>query len=425
MPDAFDGLHTLSVMDDVVTQGTWKFNDVNHYSLRGEYITSYNGSETPGPDFYICDAENPPTVEYDQCDLVNCESIVELVKLNVINKVGTPSIKEITDLFRDSSLPHEVVIDRDPFETDFSIWYLLVDLIQAITSFGLKWPSLKTVNSVDNLLTKAAKARELGIHTRAHRHKPAAELAADVHLSVRFGVLPTIADIGDSMSVFNSWMITYDRVKELLAKKFRKHEHFDFSKRKIFEDTEETVIISLPHIRSSITVVVKQTKKARWHGLALYSFTCPYFQGWLARLRQIIDFFGVLDPSALWDIVPFSFVVDWIFTTNSWLHSLKPHLFPAVATVVDYLETISCTTTVTYTATWGSPVYEPNGSTEPPFFLLAKQRIGLEKYKTYVRKRFIPNVRLSSGPGSALKKSFVSCARVAVSASLLAQRVPR
>jgi hypothetical protein len=65
----------------------------------------------------------------------------------------------------------------------------------------------------------------------------------------------------------------------------------------------------------------------------VYSYGLPELSGLLARVFQLSDSFGVsLDPSIVWDAIPFSFVVDWFFNVGEWLHAQRRDLYKADVT---------------------------------------------------------------------------------------------
>lgn len=69
--------------------------------------------------------------------------------------------------------------------------------------------------------------------------------------------------------------------------------------------------------------VFRLSARASFHVSAtlVYSYTMPKMLGFLSRLGQLADSFGVgLDPSIVWDGIPFTFCVDWFYNVGEWLH---------------------------------------------------------------------------------------------------------
>jgi len=311
-------------------------------------------------------------------------------------------------LFGDPRLKKRFEIKADPFDTDFSIWYVLVDLYDFKKQF-------------------AGLAKGL----ISSRPRPPKELSArqlhDAHLGVRFGVLPTIRDVTELISTIRNWKSKYDDVGDVLKNRYTTHVKVEKLHDVItnfgLDDWEENLTFTLPFFQlgGPLDISVKKTTTASWHGQASYGFSCPEFQGWISRLSQIVDSFGILDPAAAWDAVPFSFVIDWFFSVSSWLHNNRPRLFPANPVVYDYLETIKVVTEVSYTLTAKYTL------SVPPYYYVSTDVIGRERTTNYLRLRFLPpEGYFVLAPRGRKPASFVTLSnRVGISSSLIAQRLPR
>jgi len=347
---------------------------------------------------------------------IDCSSVIKAVKPHLIrrttpDKTELPSrLEEMLPLFGDPRLPAHLPIRTDPFETDFSIWYVLVDLLDLKKSVK---SIAKSLFSVRNSIPKHMTARDLH----------------DGHLGLRFGIIPTIRDIQDLLRTISQWKKKYDDIGGFSQRRFVSHDRVEKLHEKVrlfdLDDWEQNVTFTLPQFQNggALTCKVKKTTTSSWHGQALYGFSCPEFQGWVSRLAQITDSFGVLDPAAAWDVIPFSFIIDWFFSVSTWLHKNRPRLFPATAIVYDYLETIKVESRVSYelTAAYTAPT--------PPYYDVRTEIIGKETYVTYHRLRFWPpdgHVTLAPGGVGSNSSSFVTLSnRVAIASSLVAQRLPR
>jgi hypothetical protein len=344
---------------------------------------------------------------------------------SVLRHETAPSFEGLTGhldrydpLFSDPRLKKDFQIRSDPFDTDFSAWYLLVDL-------------LDFKKLIRGLLKGAMKTRPI-IGSNPHALADSPYTARDFHnnnLLIKFGVIPTINDIRQLLRTISQWSKKYGDVGALAAKRYKAHvnvekldELVNFAE---LDPWEEEVSLPIPgsSIGSPYTLRVSRTVEASWHAEALYGFTCPEFQGWVSRLGQITDSFGLLDPAALWDVIPFSFVVDWFYSVSTWLHKNRPRLFPATAVLHDYLETIKVKSTVKYylkdcyNVSFDSPYYQP----------INNLLLGEESTTTYIRRRFRPPdgyvvmVPRERGPASFIQV----LRRVGISASLVGQRLPR
>jgi hypothetical protein len=57
-----------------------------------------------------------------------------------------------------------------------------------------------------------------------------------------------------------------------------------------------------------------------------YSYYLPFVSELQAQMRAYADAFGLTwDPQIIWDAIPFSFVVDWVFDVGGWLNAAFSH----------------------------------------------------------------------------------------------------
>jgi hypothetical protein len=173
---------------------------------------------------------------------------------------------------------------------------------------------------------------------------------------------------------------------------------------------------SIVNIRSVATLL-----SATHSRTVKYHFTCPELKGTTARLRQFVDAFGVFDPAALWDIVPWSFVIDWMVGIGPWLHKHKPQFFPATLNIDDYCETVRVEYLVEWYVTYNGCSFSAPSDIESDGTYTEK--IGTEVAVAYHRRPYQPTVFRSIKPGI---KSPFSHYRLGISSALLGQRlIPR
>jgi hypothetical protein len=311
--------------------------------------------------------------------------------------------------FRIPSLPHDVLIDKDPFDTGFSLWFLVVDLVQLLNVF--------------KALTKTG--AQMNLIARNRSSIPAGATARDFHntnLGVQFGLLPTIRDLQHFTSLLMKWQAVYaDMAKLMRTLRTRRFEPKDMSELhdvRTVDSIFHAPLFDVP-LKAEIT-----TTAAVFNRTAHYKFSAPEFQGWISRVKQFIDAFGILDPAAIWDIIPFSFVVDWFIDVSGFLHRHRPRLFPADVLFLDYCESIRWKRHIRWSVT--SFKHARVGSFLPtvdPFIPMNNEDVGFEERTIYVRRRFRPHAERLSVP--RIKSSFVNLRRVSISASLIAQRLPR
>jgi hypothetical protein len=426
----------FGIMVDEVTKGKWKYNDCTNDSFHGDYKYVAPGGGVFGVSYYNtwCDPElNAGSDAYIRANRSVCEAMRSALQRNAPRPA---SVTQLEQLFLSPQLPRKVQIDRDPFDTDFSIWYLLVDIVQFWKSFR-KITGHRALRGREHYFSEKRLVRIK--NRRKHfsefrdpnslREKTAKEIA-NSHLGTQFGIIPLIADIADTINVIRTWREKYDDAKTILSKRYKRHQP-KVSLQGLFPNWEEYVEFNVPFTNSLYPMggIVKSNTHSEWHGMALYGFDAPEFSGFITRLAQLVDSFGILDPQAIWDAVPFSFVVDWFFTTQQWMKKYKPKLFPAMARLYDYLESIQATTILSYKVTkaWYTPTYisGPSRPVAYPF----QGYIGSETFKAYARHRFQPDLAaVEVVSGLHLKRNrnaAVDINRTAIASSLIAQRLPR
>jgi hypothetical protein len=415
-------------MWDVLSKGERTYNPIEHVRQDNVYqVDQDSGPEDP----YLWIAPYPSVSLGDIAEVFHARDVIEAAKAAIVTNAIAPytdiknqhfdqskSLASVKGLFRSSLLPHEVTIDRDPFDTEFSVWFLLADVL---SYKRLAKSAFRVVTGNRNKPTALGDIA-LAVRQRGMTPEETAKQFHDRHLGLRFGILPLIEDVRKFVSTINTWSDKYKQSSTLSDKRYRSFNKEDCKRWSLFQPTEELVTLQMGNNTFPITVKVKQTYEVTWRGLSLYGFSCPEFSGWVSRMKQMVDSFGILDPSALWDIVPFSFIVDWILSVSSFLHKNRPRLFPATAVIHDYMESFRIVTNVRYTAEWQQPIFGEHASIHEatayrPVF------IGSEQYTTYCRQRFLPVVSMfKMGRGTPRRGGALALDKIAIAASIIGQR---
>lgn len=92
-------------------------------------------------------------------------------------------------------------------------------------------------------------------------------------------------------------------------------------------------------VRRNITV----NHRCRWlvrpvyHATARYIYTLPEMDSTLEKVYAHLDTLGVrLDPSIVWNAIPFSFVVDWVVDVSGFLGSFARDNYPIKFQLLDF-----------------------------------------------------------------------------------------
>lgn len=90
--------------------------------------------------------------------------------------------------------------------------------------------------------------------------------------------------------------------------------------------------------RPPVTVV----RQSRWHTRPVYhatvrfNYSLPPRDAYTTKIRAKMEVLGLrLDPSIIWNAIPFSFLVDWVVDVSSFLKSFTKETFPITTRVTD------------------------------------------------------------------------------------------
>jgi hypothetical protein len=271
----------------------------------------------------------------------------------------------------------------DPLESEFSIWYLLADVKEApklLKSLSQSIKRLKSLAGKDGILRAAIKKHSM-------------KEFANLRLAVVYGLLPTIADLREFSQTALKWYDTWVKKTHTFGTLRT------WKGRVVLKGTsEEPTVTRLRFLAygsayhyadatcASGEYVLHQTLK--------YFFVCPELTDRMNAIKALIDASGVLDPAALWDRIPFSFVIDWFVNVSKALHGLKPRFLPVTLVVADWAESLYRKTDVLVELDYvGTTVY---GSDSP-----RRDRLVLAKVLQQARRRHSP-ARPTIDPGGIL-----------------------
>lgn len=158
---------------------------------------------------------------------------------------------------------------------------------------------------------------------------------ASNYLQLEFNILPLLSDIS---SVYAALSRIERRINDLISRSGRMlTRHFT---RVIMEDDSSTRSSSTqslggigPHNMWTSDVNVAATAEwerlvitdpAIFHAEVRYNYNYTDYQVEHARLLGLLDSFGInLNPAIIWNAIPWSFVVDWVFGVSRWLNDQR------------------------------------------------------------------------------------------------------
>jgi hypothetical protein len=249
--------------------------------------------------------------------------------------------------------------------------------------------------------------------TRAIQGNTIAGAVSKDYLAFQFGLLPTIADLRDFAQLFAKWGLYYGEKGDLLT---AVHSHKCQPKERLAGSKwHHRGKASIDGSDIPIEISIAEPHSVQ-HGTAKYYFVCPELTGVLNRMCQLTDLLGVLDPAAIWDKIPFSFVIDWFIPVGHWLHAnLKPQLFPADCVICDYCESIGSKSIVSVRAHYASPQRPDNGALD----VASWHSLYHGSYLRYARRAFPLSDIPPAKRGFQLNDTIVSIKRIFIGAALV------
>lgn len=229
--------------------------------------------------------------------------------------------------------------------------YTLVELFQLkdFASFG---QTIKRVQSTLPLLKKmkhafGADSEKLLLRGKIGTLIQLLAVPADVYLQWKFNIDPTMRDIAAVHAALSS---VREKVKDFLGQNRKLQvRHCSFQLDGIYRPLDEVrstpgnmvvvyTDIEYSHNQFSLNVPYNQCKritrypKAVYHAEIEYYYDYPEVTDKLSRLESLLDILGIgRNPiKELWELIPWSFVVDWVIDIGQWLDNfdsprVKPH----------------------------------------------------------------------------------------------------
>jgi hypothetical protein len=196
----------------------------------------------------------------------------------------------------------------------------LINSIIELKDFKTLPNTLRTINSV--LVKSKVTLRE------AFRAK------ADGYLQAKFNILPLLSDIS---GIKTALLRTEKRMNDLVTRTGRTQRmHFAFKWHEATDVAETAVGDCVDDMTGSFLSVglsnpiAVTTKRFVYHDPTIfhaeieYNFNFTQYQIEHARILALLDALGVnLNPAIIWNAIPWSFVVDWVFGVSRWLNQFK------------------------------------------------------------------------------------------------------
>lgn len=173
--------------------------------------------------------------------------------------------------------------------------------------------------------------------------------ASDGYLQLRFNILPLLSDISGIHAALSR---TERRINDLVTRSGRVQTSHFGSLLNEYPDKDDEEGLAFAYkpgtIRSdlysnSVLNFYRQVKydPSLFHAELRYNYNYTQYQIEHAQLLGHLDAFGVnLNPSIIWNAIPWSFVVDWVIGVGRWLDQFKRLNMEPKINILGYLWSI-------------------------------------------------------------------------------------
>jgi len=164
---------------------------------------------------------------------------------------------------------------------------------------------------------------------------------AEGHLSWSFGVKPFYSDVKSLYDVLTN----HQKIIEDFFGRRGKTQ-----KRYYTEGAQyETGTTSEHTINAHTKVFCKYSDRIQYFATMTYTYDCPDIDSYWDFIKVMRQMLGLrLSQSLVWELIPFSFVLDWFFRVGDYLERFQESLWPVTVEVIDYTITRRRTNGITW-----------------------------------------------------------------------------
>jgi len=254
------------------------------------------------------------------------------------------------------------------------------------------------------LLARKNKALTLGFLLRQ---------ASNNYLQWSFAIAPLISDI---RSIYTALKRTERRLNDFITRSGRvQSKHFRF----VWTETPDLFEVDEPNMggfhwfyqldpyvlfRSNRTV---RNEPTIFHAQVQYNYNYTEYQIAHARLLGMLDSLGVnLNPAIIWNAIPWTFIVDWVFGVSRWLEQFKEQNMAPLINIRRYLWSVKRSRRI-FVMNGIDPIYASEGF--PTYNRTSLPTVMESSYRRHVG---MPEASLIESSGLNLKEFSLGAALV-------------
>lgn len=339
--------------------------------------------------------------------------------------VGVPPLAGMPQLYNDSLGEEEFVPPPGNLETlKVEAYKAMIPVIKSEVSLINTFIELKESFSVKSIIPAIKRIPALlrSLTAPSQFSRPLRKIVQSTSndwLQLKFNIAPLISDV---YGVYRSLQTVEKRIRTLINGEGRlRRRHFDYRWRE-FDDLDETASPSsvagfypIPRQYGSSSFHRNVTHElSHFHAEMEYNYNYTKYQLEHARVLALLDQLGFnLNPAIIWNALPWSFVIDWIFGVSHWLDQFTQANMEPQINIIRFLWSVKRSRTISLSRS----VNSLEGDVP---WILTYQRNPVDVYQETSYRREPDRIGISS-----ILSSGVILDNITISAALVFAKNPR
>jgi len=160
--------------------------------------------------------------------------------------------------------------------------------------------------------------------------KSALKNFASDHLNTQFGWIPFMSDVVTLCTGLKEGLSAIRDFQARAGKRQKRHFRH-------FIDVPSPSPVTTYNGNPQKVIQYDSYEVHQYSATMVYTYTVPDMSDIVLALLGLIDrYSGLLNPTTLWDAIPFSFVVDWFFDVGAWLRQFRIELIEPRVVIHDF-----------------------------------------------------------------------------------------
>lgn len=221
----------------------------------------------------------------------------------------------------------------------------LINSVIELKDFASLPRTLKTLSSLPDIATGVRQRLTLAYRSWKKSLKEWNRATADSYLQAKFNILPLLSDISGLKTALTR---TERRLNDFITRagRVQKRHYARFLTEFPPRDVSETAWQQVSPLYNDGLQFATTFKDERsvsseattFHAEIQYNYNYAGYQLEHARLLSLLDAVGInFNPAIIWNAIPWSFVVDWVFGVSHWLNKQRIGLMDPQINIHRYL----------------------------------------------------------------------------------------